>query len=463
VTGQWTSTGETAGTATIARRHRLYRHAALLVLTLATVITFSAACGDDDAGEEPTPTPRTAATRTPRATSTRTPEPTPTVFSADNAMTHLRVLAEDIGIRNAGSTNERRAADYIRNELASYGYDAQLQPFTFPTYIDIQSDVDITSPGGYTIDAIGLPPSPDGDVSGPVVSAGYGYPQEIPSDAAGKIILVQRGEIGAAEKASNAYLAGAIGLIVFNYEPGNFYGTMAQASRIPVMAISQEDGQALLDQIADGAVSARIRLETARQDTESWNVVARDPGRECRIVVGGHLDSVPAGPGANDNGSGTATVLEIARVRAADGVPEDVCYVLFGSEESGLLGSAHYVSALSDAEREGMRAMLNFDMLAVGQGWPLLGSEDMVDIAVGEAERLGLSYRLSNELPSNVGSDHANFARAGIPTLFFNCFCDNNWHTPADRIEAIEPNRIQEAGDLGLAVLSRLLAEGSGQ
>ena len=409
-----------------------------------------------------TPAPTTpVATRTPAptATPTPTPVPTPVVFDAERAMAHMRVLAQDIGVRNAASDNERRAADYIRDELASYGFDAQLQPFAIPQYVDVASDVELTAPQSRPLDANGLYPSPDGDVTAEVISAGYGYAQEMPVGTSGKIVLVERGgDIGVYDKASNAFVAGAVGLIVYNSEPGNFNGQMAQAARIPVLAISREDGLAMIDQMASSAVTARIHLATARQDLESWNVIAREPGKTCRIVVGGHLDSVPAGPGANDNASGTVTVLEMARVRAAANPPEDVCYVLFGAEESGLLGSGHYVSTLTDEERSNMRAMLNFDMLAVGQGWPLLGSQDMLDIAVVQAEALGLNYRLSNELPGNVGSDHANFARAGIPTLFVNCFCDNNWHTGADRVEAIEPSRIKEAGELGLAVIGALVA-----
>ena len=73
--------------------------------------------------------------------------------------------------------------------------------------------------------------------------------------------------------------------------------------------------------------------------------------------MGGHYDSVPAGPGANDNASGTATALEIASVLAADGELDDVCFVLFGAEEVGLIGSGAFVRSLSPDERSDVQGM----------------------------------------------------------------------------------------------------------
>jgi aminopeptidase YwaD len=142
---------------------------------------------------------------------------------------------------------------------------------------------------------------------------------------------------------------------------------------------------------------------------------------------------------------------------AADGVLSDVCFALFGAEEIGLVGSFHYVDTLTPEEREGMRAMLNFDMLGVGTGWPLGGSTDLVNLAGEVAEANGLPYTIES-LPEGVGSDHAAFQNAGIPAMIFNCFCDPNYHTAQDLAEFVKTERLAQAGAIGMGMVDRLLA-----
>lgn len=201
-------------------------------------------------------------------------------------------------------------------------------------------------------------------------------------------------------------------------------------------------------------------LETASPGPrDSQNVVARPPVGECRVIVGGHYDSVAAGPGANDNASGTATVMEVARVEAADGVFDDVCFVLFGAEEVGLIGSAEFVASLSAEERLGIEGMLNFDMVGVGTSWLLAGSRELRDLTAAEADRLGLVYAVSAGAPAGLGSDHSSFIRRGIPAIFFHRLGDPHYHTSEDHAEFVQGNRLAEIGEVGLAVIDALLTE----
>jgi hypothetical protein len=229
---------------------------------------------------------------------------------------------------------------------------------------------------------------------------------------------------------------------------------------------SAETGAAryIHDQLASFGYEVELqsfRLEAYRDDRsgESRNVIARPPGGACRIVAGGHYDSVADGPGANDNASGTAVTIEMARAVAAGGQVDDVCFVLFGSEEIGLIGSYHYVATMTQQERDALVAMLNFDMFGVGERWPLIGSSDLVYMAGEVAESLGLRYELSSA-PPNVGSDHVPFLDAGFDSIMFNCFCDANYHTSGDRPEFVRPERLAEAGALGMGLMERLLPEG---
>jgi aminopeptidase YwaD len=379
-------------------------------------------------------------------------------FSTQNALEHARLLAEDIGSRPAGSDAELQAAQYIRGQLNSYGYEAELQPFPVRTVQDFGSDLTVTYAGGSrSLLKIAFSDSASGEAEGPLVYAGLGNPEEFPADTPGSIVLIERGVLPFSRKVANAEAAGAAGVLIYNSEPGLLAGRLNDPSNLPAATLSREDGLALVDLIENETVSGRFSIDFRAADTEqSNNVITLPADGGCRHVVGGHYDSVPAGPGANDNASGTAVVIEIARVLAQTGETDGVCFALFGGEETGLLGSRAYVQALTADELGGIEAMLNFDMLAVGEGWPLTGSTELADLVGEVAEGLDIPYRFSSA--SGLGSDHAPFIEARVPALMFNCFCDPNYHTSADRFRFLAEQRIAEAGALGLGLLEALRA-----
>ncbi len=421
-----------------------------LLLAFAAVALVAAACGNDS-HNPPDPSPSASPSPSPQAR-------TEASFDSASALEHVRELSAGIGIRAAGTDAERQAADYIRGELASYGYDTSLQPFSFDAYEEVSASVDMTAPEERSVPAQALEFSRSGTVEGDLINAGRGRQVEFPAGTSGKMALVQRGDITFHEKVANAAAAGATAVIVYNNLAGPFRGVMRQPGDIPAVSISLEDGQALLGLLAAGPVTARVTVEGRTAQASSQNVIAEPPDGKCRVVAGGHYDSVPDGPGANDNASGTAVVIEMARVLASDGEFADVCFVLFGSEEIGLVGSSHYVASLSAAEVEGVEGMLNFDMLSTGDTWPLEGSDEMVAIASREAERLGLPHE-KGDLPPGAGSDHTPFIDAGIPAVIFNCFCDAHYHTADDRIDFVEQDRLGEAGAMGLGIIDELLAD----
>ncbi len=430
---------------------------AAFAAVIAALAVLIAACGGD--GAEPNASPAASRTSTPTLTAAPTPTLGKPEFESSRALELVRALSVDIGIRAAGTEGERRAANYIRDELAKYGYEASLQPFPIETFVDVNTSLALLSPQQRGIEAAALGGSTSASVEGALVAAGLGYPQEFPSGTQGSIVIVERGEIAFTEKVANATAAGASGVIIYNNQSGPFFGGLQEASRIPAVSITREEGLSLLDQANSGPVTVRLSVETRTDTGESQNVVAKPPGGECRLVIGGHYDSVPAGPGANDNGSGTAVVIEMARATAADGAFDDSCFVLFGSEEIGLVGSARYVESLSEAETAAIEAMLNFDMLAVGDAWPLTGSQSVVAVASHEADRLSIAHSTESSGPAGGGSDHASFIQAGIPSILFNCFCDPNYHTAGDRFEFVKEQRLADAGAIGMATAKALLEE----
>lgn len=205
----------------------------------------------------------------------------------------------------------------------------------------------------------------------------------------------------------------------------------------------------LADEFASMGYAVEIvpfTYSTRAGSASSQNVVAwesnEDPAAPL-VVIGGHYDTVPASPGANDNGSGTATTLEIARElawRPEPGVA--IRYVAFGAEEVGLHGSAAYVRSLSSADRDRFRVMISIDMMAVGEQPTFGGSDPWLLEAMARAESQG--YQPRNLSPAlRRLSDHASFLDAGLPAILFHWTEDPHYHTPLDvsanvQIEALE-------------------------
>ncbi|MDP8923944.1 MAG: M28 family metallopeptidase [Chloroflexota bacterium] len=184
------------------------------------------------------------------------------------------------------------------------------------------------------------------------------------------------------------------------------------------------------------------------------NVIATRAGGPETVVIGGHFDSVAAGPGANDNASGTAVVLELARVMASRPTPFTLKFAAFDAEEIGLLGSAHMVSQMSPEELKAIRAMINLDMVGVGDSQQLGGDQSLTRIGQRIAAELDQPAGLIGQVGG--GSDHASFARAGVPVLFIYRANDPNYHSPMDRAEYVEPANLAYAGQIALGVIDAL-------
>src|SRR5439155_19212893 len=138
------------------------------------------------------------------------------------------------------------------------------------------------------------------------------------------------------------------------------YASLFQEGPLPTAMLSGQEGEALKVLVDAGPQRAHLAVAGQVQELVGRNVVARKPGASGKtVVVGGHYDSVPTGPGANDNGSGTAVTLEVARVMAGRDYPHTLEFVAFDAEELGLLGSEYYVGQLTPEQRQAVVAMIN--------------------------------------------------------------------------------------------------------
>ena len=401
------------------------------------------------------------------------PPVTPLPYDNDNALRVLEMLSLTIGERVQATDGERAAAAFLAAEFESLGYAVELQPVPLES---MRVDEFRVLVNGRPVVAEVLHGSAGGDLSAPlVVVPGMGAAEDFAAvDVEGAVALVERGLVFFREKVANAAAAGAIGVMIYNNAPGPFSGTLGETSAIPAVSISQAQGRALKTQLTKAAEAADAPDTTDTQVTaeilvrydplsgESQNVVARRTDGACRIWVGGHYDSVPGVMGANDNASGTALVVEMARAYADSAGARLICFVAFGAEESvggspGILGSKIFVQRLVDSGAiEDVTAMLNLDVAAIGSALVLVGVEPLVGLAeaVGAALEIDLA---AAALPPGAGSDHLNFAQAGVPVIFPTVL-GGPIHVPADRFEAVEPERLASVGRLAHGLLGCLIA-----
>jgi Iap family predicted aminopeptidase len=196
---------------------------------------------------------------------------------------------------------------------------------------------------------------------------------------------------------------------------------------------------------------------TARSESgTSQNVVARDPQEDPGlplVIIGAHYDSVPMGPGANDNGSGTALTVEVARELRWFPVPGvAVRFVAFGAEEVGLRGSAQYVRTLSPADVGRTRVAMSLDMLAVGTDPAFAGSDPWVSEAMARAASQGYTP-VDLSRPLRRMSDHASFLDAGIPAILFHWVDDPFYHTAFDLADHVQFHSLDLMGAIAIELV----------
>ena len=290
------------------------------------------------------------------------------------------------GTRASGTPGYEASAAYVKERLQRAGYRVVEQEFTFPFFRELE-DPTLTV-NGETYETDNFQYSGSGEVTGDIIPVSDNQipPGPTPSSSnAGcepgdftpasatedQIALIQRGTCDFAVKAANAQAAGYDAVIIFNEgQEGRqelLTGTLGAPVTLPVIGLSFEDGAALQALVEAGTVDATVTSSTESDlDAVTKNIIAtsRQGDADEQVVVGAHLDSVVEGPGINDNGSGTSQNLEIAEEMSELGIKprRQVKFAFWGAEESGLLGSEHWVENLTPSQVGQIYANLNFDM-----------------------------------------------------------------------------------------------------
>src|SRR5699024_7701521 len=228
-------------------------------------------------------------------------------INVDDMYDNIAFLSEEP--REAGTEGEMKAVEYIESELKSLGYETEVQPF--PIY-DYESEVSIEVDGSVLDEE---PHAFSGSVSEKVTAqledVGKAALEEI-GDVDGKIALVERGDLTFVEKVQNVLDEGAVGVIMYNNSgEGNRFGQVQRGQDIPAAAITRESGLNLVDQLSEGEVTVTLDVNIEQIEKTSYNVIAslkpdEDVDTGQLVTIGAHHDSVPGGPGANDDASGVS-------------------------------------------------------------------------------------------------------------------------------------------------------------
>jgi aminopeptidase Y len=376
--------------------------------------------------------------------------------SGKNVTKHLQVLQAiakvNTNTRVSGTRGFDLSRDYVAGRLRAAGYRVTVQPFEFlfegyrtPPVLRRTSPDPKTYTYGFFSDYVAMGDSPAGSVSGQTQAVDLVLPpgeaanssssgceaSDFDGFVAGRIALMQRGTCNFRVKVDNAMAAGASGAIVFNEgQEGR--------TEIDLNPVLGGPGVTIPSFFTSFAVGAELAATAGTSVTMNWdpisetrttyNVIAEtkkgDPNNV--VMAGAHLDSVQEGPGINDNGSGSAGILEVALQFAKTKPKNKVRFAFWGAEEFGLLGSQHYVDALTPEEREKITLYLNFDMIGSpnytfgiydgdGDAFGTAGPEGSAQIEE-DFEKFYTGRRLPFTATAFTGrSDYGAFIAAGIP------------------------------------------------
>ena len=457
-----------------------YRH--LAVVALSGVVVAVSGCHHSANSAQPGP-PRTPAAQFADGLRKQ--------VTTDAMMAHLQKL-QDIanannGTRAVGTPGFEASIDYVAGVLRGKGFDVQTPEFQAKVFESGKPDLRVDG-AGVTARALefslGTPPQ---GVSGPLVAAPVeDTPGCAPADYAGlavqgAVVLVDRGSCPFKDKQEIAAKLGAVALIVANNSDEPIMGaTLGEDTdvKIPAVGVTKADGA----QLRANPGPATLKLEASTKQVKARNVIAQTKTGSASDVVmaGAHLDSVPEGPGINDNGSGVAAILETAvQLGPNPDVKNAVRFAFWGAEELGTIGSNEYIASLTVDQLKDIALYLNYDMIGSpnpgyftydGDQSTVPGPGDRIPrVPEGSAgiERTLVAYlksagKTAQDTSFDGRSDYDAFTKAGVPSggLFSGAEenktadqqklwggtadapFDPNYHKATDTIEHIDKNAL---------------------
>jgi len=378
------------------------------------------------------------------------PTVNPTALKAD--ITREKLLAgaqqlEDFAYaseernRLIGNPGHNDTIYWLKDTLESLDgyYNVSLQEFS--TVVQFNGSVNAFSVDGAAVDEASyllFDYSATGNATAPlVVVSNVGCnATDYPAEVSGNIALISRGTCEFGLKSALAGAAGAVGALIYNNAGGPpLAGTLGVPGRpegdyVASLSLTQDLGQSYVAAIAGGAtVTATIDVVTDIRNITTYNVLAttNSGDQNNKLALGAHTDSVSAGPGINDDGSGTVGILEVAKALSKYQIKNAVTFGFWAAEEEGLLGSTYYVENLPASEAAKIRAYLNFDMIASpnyvnaiydgdGSAFNVSGPAGSAEIEAFFEDYFKAAGQNSTATAFDGRSDYGPFLEVGIPS-----------------------------------------------
>ena len=368
----------------------------------------------------------------------------------DNMLSTIKKLSEKDGARVTGFSEAKASIEFITNEFKQMGLSVKAQEFPITASREKSKLVKIITSKEKTIEArywsfsTGTPAE---GIKGEVVFADDGFESDVNSiNLKGKIALFKRGGEPTFEKVRRVANAGAIAALFYNPDSNELMtGTLVNHTKIPALLIKDEDAKVLEKTIAKGKkASAFIQLNVEMKKSTSENIIAeidvtkKYPDAKT-LIIGAHYDSVDT-PGANDNASGVAVMMESARILSKLDLKCNIRFIAFGSEEIDLQGARYYVRTLTTKEWGNIIGMVNLDM--VGQGEVInIGAIDRYAKypMLALAKELLIKNNYTYEKTILDSSDSVPFEEAHIQVTYFENNPYTAYHSKVDTLEKIKP------------------------
>jgi aminopeptidase YwaD len=372
----------------------------------------------------------------------------------------------DIAPRFAGTRAEKVAVNYIENEFRSYGLKAWVENFYIAESYSVErASLSVTAPERLRLNFVPILYSPSADN----VAGGLSQFGSLPKDysrLSDTFVLVNRENL--------VDLLEVVGtknpLAVLTYYEGfpQYSETFRQVLRFPILWISSDDAHRLMDLLKFGEVNLELSFVASYGGSTSHNVLAVIPGKSDEtIIICAHHDSMLT-PGAVDDASGVAAILDIARLLSNEKFSRTIMFASFGAEELGLLGSSNFVDTHPTDDIVGVIAIDSIapgpaDGLRAGLRDSGLATTERLDLHVKlVASKIGLRVRDESVGTIRGYSDYASFTRKGIPGtwIYWVNFKGREaiWpvHTLADNLDAIDAAKIEQVTALGVELLRDL-------
>ena len=399
---------------------------------------------------------------------------------------HVSVLCEEIGPRLSGTPADESAVEYISKHFRRCGAKAmppvrreaqaqiEVQDFPCPGWSHEATDLMLlTRSGPESLSAFAQTFTEACDIEAELVGVGTPSELELAPDLEGKVLVLYGDAAHGLAADRNPTLLSAEGrqpsavIVIGGSETVSTKLIRDPFLRVPAAAVSQSVGLRLRENVGR---RVRLQIRARRYDSIGHNVIGRIPGEdEGHIVVAAHYDTAADSPGATDNASGTAVILELCELFATAGKHKlGIHFIAYGAEEygrhggnlGGNLGSVEYVRR-HPVEAKEARAVVEADCIGTVaipprvsvMGWPTYPRQGILDV-LQQFPRCIVDVRPETEAP------HTALNLPGVPVLaFVNDYGKLPIHTAQDTIDLMSADELASSAQIIAAVVDHLSSE----